>query len=158
MAGFVARSGATALVAATAKTLVYLNSGASSIPVITELSVSCDGTAGDFIVELCHGTAATNSTPGTGSTAFTPIQVHGFPVVAALVTAGVVATAEPTVLTVIKDWEFVLPGGPLVIQFPLGREPTAPLASGGTGAKQLAVRVTASTGTPNARASLEWQE
>lgn len=140
---------------ATGKT--FLNAIASSDrPIIlVEFSVSIDGTQ-QVLVELCESTQATAGTPGASGAASVLKQIRGF--VAGDTTApgwthGGNYTAEPTVLSQLKQWTFQGPG-PFVIQFPLGREVQS-LVSGSTKFKALALRLTAASGTPNARGYME---
>jgi hypothetical protein len=143
-------------VGTTPKTVIDLISGTSNQPSIIEFGVSCDGTSGNLLVELCQSTQATAGTPTTSPT---PNQLRGWPAQASANTAGINYTAEPTVLTTsgVKRWRFNLPGGPLVLQSPLGRETTG-IVTAGTAGKGLCLRLTTSTGTPNSDSYLEWEE
>lgn len=154
-AGYVVKTGAsaTALSAATAKTLVDIISGANDSPLITELSVGFDGvtaSAVPVLVELGYSTQATAGTPGASPT---PTLIRGRG--AAGSTAGVDYSAEPTALTPFKHWLVTPNGGLLVIQFPLGREPQPDL-SGGTN-KGIFLRCTAPA-TVNCRGYMEFEE
>lgn len=156
-AGFVVKTGttATALVAATAKTLVNLITGTRSLTLV-ELSIGFDGTTSTntpVLVELCGSTQATAGTPGS-SPAPTPIRPAGGD--ASIFTAAVDYTAEPTVLTPTKHWLLTPNGGLLVIQFPLGREYWTTTAAA-SAAKGLALRATAPQAV-NARAYMEAEE
>lgn len=159
---YVTHSGgsAVALTAATRKTLWYMNAAASPQPSIVEIAVSFDGVTASAIpalVEFVNGTKATNSTPGTGSSAFTPLQVRGWPVQPSAQTAANTITSEPTVLTTNKMFVVSPNGGLLVIQFPMGREWTG-LASGtAASGNQLALSVTAPAAV-NARSYMEHEE
>lgn len=139
-----------------AKTIINLLAGAADrVSALTEISVSINDTA-LVLVELCESTQATAGTPGTA-----PVikQVGGFSGVDGIqpvqVTAAGNYAAEPTVLTRLKAWRFTGPG-PFVIQSPLGREIES-LVSGATKYKALALRLTASAGTPSADAYMEWE-
>lgn len=88
-------------------------------------------------VELC---SSTQGAAGT-STAFTPLQCRGWPPAAAVSTAGVNYTAEPTTLVVVKHW-YVSPTSGMLVQMPLGRE-VAGLITAATGGKGWALRLTA---------------
>jgi hypothetical protein len=141
--------------ATAAKTAINLIA-ASGVPInaIAEISVSIDSTA-LVLVELCESTQATAGTP-TGS----PVakQTRGFlagDTTTPTVTLGFKYSAEPTTLTRLKAWRFTGPG-PFVIQFPLGREPQS-LLSGSSKYKALALRLTASTGTPSSDSYIEWE-
>lgn len=159
--GFLVNTGssAIALSAATAKTVMYVNSATNYEPTLTELTIGFDGvtaSAVPVLCELCYGTAATNSTPGTGSTTFTPLQTRGFPTKAASCTAANNCTSEPTVLTSHRQWLVTPNGGLLVLQWPLGREPTG-IVTASTSGLQLAIRLNAPA-TVNARGYLEFEE
>lgn len=121
--GFIVPFSATALAAATAKTVAYVKPATARTLTIVEIGLTFDGTSSSAVpvlVELMSGTAATNSTPGTGSTSVTPDQIRGVASTAGS-TAAKTATSEPTVLTQLKPY-YVPPTGGLILQFPLGRE------------------------------------
>src|SRR5258706_14387527 len=62
---------ATALVAATAKTLVNLISGANRIPLVTQMGISFDGVTASAIpvlVEMCYSTQGAAGGPGASAT------------------------------------------------------------------------------------------
>lgn len=146
-AGYIINTGtsAIALSAATAKTIWYVNTGANRNFSITEIAVGFDGVTASAVpglVELVYGTKATNSTPGTGSTTFTPVQGRGWAVQTAAAAAANNCTSEPTVLVVHRTWLLTPNGGLLVVQFPLGREPVGHnIAS--TSGLQIGLRVNA---------------
>lgn len=154
-AGYVVKTGtgATALAAATAKTLVNLISGANDAPLVTEMSVGFDGvtaSAVPVLVDLGYSTQAGAGTPGTSPT---PTLIRGKG--AAGSTSAVDYTVEPTALTAFKHWLVTPNGGLLVIQFPLGREPLPDL-SGGTN-KAIFLRANAPA-VVNCRAYMEFEE
>jgi hypothetical protein len=139
----------------TAKTACNVIASATIPFTIVEFGVSVDAATGRFLVELFESTqAGAGTATGTGAK-----QIGGY-------TAGTDGTpestygreysAEPTALTVLKHWWCACPG-PLVVQFPLGREPQS-LLSGSTNHKALGIRVKVDTGTPNCDAYLEWEE
>ena len=140
----------------TAKTAINLISGSANQLSIVEYGISCDGTSGNLLIELCQSTQATAGTPGSSPT---PLQIRGWPAQTSANSAGISYTAEPTVLTTsgAKRWRFPLPGGPFVLQAPLGREMTG-IVTASTAGKGLALRLTASTGTPNADSYAEYEE
>jgi hypothetical protein len=140
----------------TPKTALNLITGASNQPSIVEFGISCDGTTGNLLIELCQSTQAGAGTPGSTPT---PNQLRGWPAQASANSCSISYTAEPTVLTTsgVKRWRFALPGGPLVMQAPLGRETTG-IVTAATAGKGLCFRLTASTGTPNGDSYLEWEE
>lgn len=150
---------AIALTAATAKTIMYLIAGSNNQPAMTETCISFDGvtsSAVPVLVEFCMGTAATNSTPGTGSTTFTPVQLRGWPAQSSAHSGANACTSEPTVLTVIKPYLITPYGGVLFVQSPMGREPTG-IVTASTMAKMLAWRCTAPAGV-NTRGYMEFEE
>lgn len=147
--------GAIALTAATAKTVANVIAGANDSPTITEICVCFDGTTASnapVLIELCQSTQATSGT----STAFTPLQIRGWPTQAANCTAAVNYTAEPTVLTIIKNWLVTPNGGTFVIQSPLGREAQGVVAAS-TAGKGMCLRITAPNAV-NTRGYIEHEE
>lgn len=151
---------AIALSAATAKTIMYTNAAAANQPSLTEMSVGFDGVTASAVpalVELTFGTKATNSTPGTGSTTFTALQLRGWPAQTSAQASANNCTSEPTVQTTIKQWLVTPNGGLIVIQNPLGREPTAVASGTSLSGNQVAVRVTAPA-TVNVRGYYEYEE
>ena len=154
-AGFtVATAAATALVAATAKTLVNIIAGANRQCIFCEVSNSFDGvtaSAVPVLVELVESTQAGAGTPGTSPT---PRLIRGLG--AALATAAESYSAEPTVLTQAKQWLVTPNGGLLVVQFPLGREPQTNV-SGSATILAMGLRDTAPA-IVNARAYIEFEE
>lgn len=137
---------AIALAAATAKTLLYVNAGASDQPVFTEISVGFDGitsSAVPALVELVYGTKATNSTPGTASTSVTPVQQRGWPAQTPLSTAAANCTSEPTVLTAGRNWLVTPNGGLIILPFTLSREPTGVASGTALSGNQVGLRATA---------------
>lgn len=152
-------SSAIALSAATAKTVMYLLTGSANQPSLVELCIGFDGVTASAVpalVELCLGTAATNSTPGTGSTTFTALQTRGWPAQTSAATAANNCSSEPTVLVSHRQWLVTPNGGLLLVQFPMGREPTG-IVTASTSGKMMALRVTAPA-TVNCRAYSEYEE
>lgn len=149
-AGYVAETTAdVALSAATAKTVLSVINASNSLIRLTELSVSFDGTsatAEPVTVELCSSTQAGAGT----STSHTIVQCRGA-TRTVQATAARNYTAEPTTLTVIRQW-LVHPQTGITVQFPLGREPEQV-----TTADALCIRCTAPA-TVNARAHMEFEE
>lgn len=142
---------ATVPLSTTAKTAAAIVMGSQDTATLTEVAVSCDGTSGNLIIEIVYGT---NATAGT-STGGTITQVRGITRSSA-VTTQVNYSAEPTVLSAVKRYRLPLPSGPLVIQQPLGRELEG--QTGSASGRVIGVRLTASTGTPNADVTLEWED
>jgi hypothetical protein len=130
--------GAVALSAATAKTIIGANAHANSGLQLKSFEVAFDGvtaSAVPVLVEVMYATWATNS-PGTNSTSTTPRQSYGR-VLTAGFTSGKTWTAEPTVLTVLKEFLLTPNAGLIAYQWPLGQEPDSALAEG------FAIRCTA---------------
>lgn len=142
--------GAVALSAATAKTVLNVIAGANKGFKISELSFGFDGvtaSAVPVLVELCRSTQAGAGT----STAVTPRFVSGNPAISCQATAAKNYSAEPTVLTPIREWLLTPNSGTLIIPQPLGREfePTAGQA--------IALRMTAPAAV-NTRGYIEFEE
>jgi hypothetical protein len=151
---------AIALTAAAAKTVMYINAAAANQPSIVEFSISFDGvtaTNTPALIEFVFGTKASNSTPGTGSTTFTPLQLRGWPAQASANAAANNCSSEPTVLTAVKQWLLTPNGGLLVIQMPLGREITAVASGTAVSGNQVGIRVTAPQ-IVNTRGYIEYEE
>lgn len=143
--------GEVALAAAgTAKSILNVIAEAGGHIRLTEIGVGLDATPTDpVLVELCHSTQATAGS----SSAVTPRLANGG-MSGAVVDSSAAKnyTAEPTALTPIREWT-IPDKAPLIIQFPLGREPGSNVADG------LVLRLTNPTGTsPNARAYMEFIE
>lgn len=122
---------AVALVAATAKSVVGVQSPAQFGCDLQGFSFSFDGvtaTAAPVTCELCRATFATNA-PGTASTAITIQQEYG-PAITAGFTAASGWTTEPTVLT--PFWRFQLDPnkGLIVYERPPGRSWDSPVSNG----------------------------
>ncbi len=140
-------TGAVALVAATAKTVIELVTTATVTADLVQASVSFDAStaAAGVVVELCRGT-----TTGTG-TAATPVRYNGAAqMMAAAVTAKTNDTAEPATLTVIESYYVPNTAGQFW-QLPLGRELVIPPST------LLSLRVT-SAAAVNVRANLIFEE
>jgi hypothetical protein len=157
-AGYSCTSGAAAFaVAAGAKTLINLISGATAAPpVLVEFGVSFDGvtaSAVPVLVELCASTQAGAGTPGTAGTI---TLIRGYAGQSSGVTISGQYTAEPTVLAPVKQWFVPAFMGSLTIQFPLGREPMG-FDTASTSMKGIALRVSAPAAV-NARGYFEWDE
>ena len=139
----------------TPKTAVLLIAGAQEALRVTEICVAIDGTQ-QVIVELV---ASTGTTTGTAGSSPTPTQVRGFIAAGATapaqITAGIKYSAEPTTLSVLKRWRFVGPG-PFVLQSPLGREVES-LQSAASAYEAIGLRLSVSTGTPNAEGYMEFE-
>jgi len=151
---------AIALSAATAKTIMYVNAAAANQPNMTELCVSFDGVTASAVpalIELTYGTKASNSVPGTGSTSFTPLQLRGWPAQTSAQTAANNCSSEPTVQTTIKQFLMTPNAGLIIIQSPLGREPTGVASGTAISGNQFAARITAPA-IVNTRGYLEYEE
>lgn len=120
---------------------------------LVEFGISFDGvtaSAVPAVVQICQSTQAG---AGTGAASFpTPVQVRGVATGGSAPTGAHNYTAEPTTLTVIRQW-FVSPnGGLFVYPVPLGREIECH-SSGGT-IKALCIRIN-TTATVNCLAYME---
>lgn len=126
-----------------AKTVLNVIAPAADGLVLVEFGISFDGVTASAVpatVELCQSTQAT---AGTAGSAPTPVQIRGRTLTGGSVpTAGCNYTAEPTTLTVLKQW-YVSPTSGLIIQFPLGREAEGDPSGGTIKALCLRVNVTA---------------
>ncbi len=123
------------------KTALMLVIPSGAEVVVTEICLGLSGgatTDANLRVELVKSTQATAGT----STAVTPVLSHGKDLATTSITAAKNYTAEPTVLTPIREWH-LSPGGIIVIPFPLGREPQPEAAAASRG---IGLRVAVPTG------------
>lgn len=123
--------GAVALSAATAKTILGVKAHANSGLQLKGFEIAFDGVTASgvpVLIELLYSTFASNS-PGTNSTSTTPRQSYGRALAAGF-TSGKTWTAEPTVLTMLKEFLLTPNGGLIAYQWPLGQEPDCALAEG----------------------------
>src|SRR4051794_34042882 len=102
----VSTSADVALVATTAKTVLYVLAPAQFGVDLRGFEIAFDGvttTDKPVIVEICTDTGATNSTPGTASTSETAniVQVYGRSITTGFIAASA-CTSEPTVLVATK--------------------------------------------------------
>ncbi len=112
----VGTTAAVALAAATAKSVLGVRGNAAFGLDLRKYTIDFDGvtaSAVPVLVELCAATFATNP-PGTNSTSRTAVQTGGR-LIASGVTAASNWTAEPTVLTVLKEF-YLTPNGGLIIE------------------------------------------
>lgn len=141
-------TGAAALAAATAKTVLGARAGAAFGLDLYEWGVAFDGvtaSAVPVLVELCSWSATTTGT----STAATPIQIGGRVIAHGSGTTGQNFTVEPTTLTVIKSMLLTPNGGTFV-------ETLDPMNGIDSDVSQgFAIRCTAPA-IVNARAYMEW--
>lgn len=151
-AGFTITWTAVGLTAATAKTLAGVISSANTPVDFAEIAVGGDGASGNLLVEMVYGT---NAGAGT-STPFTPLQFRGRAQTIAA-SGSITYSAEPTVLTVIKRWRFPWPGGPFILQSPLGRELNS-ITAAATSGKFSGVRCTSSATVTNSDGYAEIEE
>jgi len=138
------------------KTALLVIPGATLPIVLVEFGVSVDAATGRCLVELVESTQAGAGTAGSSAGAKQLRSFVAGDTTGPLATYGRKYSAEPTTLTVLKSWRFPCPG-PLVLQFPLGREVHS-LVSGATKYKALGLRLSVDSGTPNSDAYLEWEE
>lgn len=147
----VVTSGAVALAAATAKSILGVKSAADFGLDLRAMRFWFDGVTASgvpVLAELCSSTFATNS-PGTNSTSRTPAQEYGR-VIAHAVSAASNWTGEPTVLTVLDEMLVTPAGGGLPYDFPLGNTPDSDLSQG------FVLRMTAPA-IVNVRATMKWE-
>lgn len=114
---YVISTGKTALVAATAKTVIELTSTANVPPEWCALDITFDGVTASAVpvqVDFC-----TYAATGTG-TAYTPKR-FGQALGTAATTAKINDTVEPTTPVVLFSW-FIPPTSGVMYQWPLGRE------------------------------------
>lgn len=154
-AGYAVRtSSAVALAAATAKTVLMVQSPATFGVDLKKFKLSFDGitaSAVPVLVELVTSTNATNSTPGTNNTNENSNinQIYGRAIVAGF-TAFSASTTEPTVLTVVDTFLITPTGGTVFYDYPLGDTPDTAVSAG------IGLRVTAPA-VVNCRASMTFE-
>jgi uncharacterized protein YccT (UPF0319 family) len=144
---YVASADQVALAAATAKTIMEVATPSTRTVRLISWSVEFDGvtaTAVPVKVELLRASAVI-----TGTT-FTAVKYNDPNAPAALATARHTATAEGTVTDQIEVHR-VPPTSGIVIQYPLGREPEAPISNA------LRIRCTAPA-IVNATVTMAWEE
>lgn len=143
--------GAEALAASTAETILMIVGAANVAFRLVEFGISFDGVTSDAVPALVELVSSTQATAGT-NTGATEQQIRGPADHNPQCTGFHSYTAEPTVLSVVKEWFVPQFMGGLVVQFPLGREFEQVTSADGIG-----IRVTASA-TVNCRAYMEWEE
>lgn len=153
--GGTATGGAVALTAATAKTVVMLIASTANQPSWVEVAISFDGVTATAVPALVEWVSSTQGTAGT-TTSFTAKQIRGWPAQSAQTTAAYNYTAEPTTLEAFKKRLVTPNGGLIVLQSPLGREPTG-LVTAATQFKGMGVRITAPA-TVNCHVDAEFEE
>jgi len=151
----VSTSADVALVAATAKTVLFVLAPATFGLDLRGFEISFDGvttTDKPVLVEICTLSGATNSTPGTGNTTETAniVQIYGRSIVTGFI-AGSGSTAEPTVLVQWKLLRVTPNGGTYDYDWPLGETPDNAVSTG------FGIRCTAPTSAVNVRASLRFE-
>lgn len=114
-------AGSTALVAATAKTLIELATGSGVANVITRVAVSFDGVDASKVPVKVDWIRYTST--GTG-TAYTPNKIKAEAGPAAASTAKVNLTAEGTGSITVIDSILISPTAAYAEAYPLGRELT----------------------------------
>lgn len=119
-------AGSTALVAATAKTLVELGTGSTASNSVIRYLISFDGVDSSKTPVTCEWLRYT--TTGTG-TAYTPNKINQEAGPAATTTAKINLTVEGTGSITIIDSFRVSPTATWAEQFPLGRELTMTTSS-----------------------------
>jgi hypothetical protein len=153
-AGYSAQTGApVALVAATAKTVLFVLAPATFGMDLKKYRIAFDGVTASAIpvfIEINYLTGATNSTPGTGNTSLATApniqQTYGRAITIGF-TGGYACTSEPTVQTSVDAYDLTPNGGVVVYDFPLGDTPDAAVSNG------FCIRCTAPAAV-NVRASM----
>jgi hypothetical protein len=153
-AGYSAQTGAAvALVAATAKTVLFVLAPATFGMDLKKYRIAFDGVTASAIpvfVEVNYLTGASNSVPGTGNTNLATApnfqQVYGRAITIGF-TGGYGCTSEPTVQTNVDAYDLTPNGGVVVYDFPLGDTPDAAVSNG------FCIRCTAPAAV-NVRASM----
>lgn len=133
-AGYTTGTGATAtpLAAGVAKTCLAVICPAQFGIDLKKVRISTDGvtaSATPVFCEIMLSTLATNSTPGTGNTTGSVVQVYGQPITAGF-TSFYSSTAEPTVLTTIDDFWTDPNKSTILYDFPLGDTPDTAVSRG----------------------------
>lgn len=151
----VSTSADVALVAATAKTVLYVLGTANFGVDLRGFEIAFDGvttTDKPVLIEICSDTGATNSTPGTASTNENGniTQIYGRAITTGFIAASA-CTSEPTVLVPIKILRVTPNGGTYEYDWPLGETPDNDVSKG------FAIRCTAPTNAVNVRASVRWE-
>lgn len=123
-AQYTVTTGSTALVAATAKTVIELTAGANVSAEIISLDITFNGTTASAVPVLAEIT--TFATTGTGS-AFTPKRV-GTAAGVSQISAKINDTVEPASQTAVMAW-FIPPTSGMSYQWPLGRTLTLPVST-----------------------------
>ncbi|SRR5258706_9573733 len=122
MAGFAVVLGSgVALAAGAPKTTILITAGASVPLRNVEWAQGFDGVTATNIPVLVELIVWSGATFGTRTIA-TPQQTYGESTATTIASGFVNFTAEPTVITVIKEWLVTPNGGLLVMQSPLNRE------------------------------------
>lgn len=125
---------AVALVAATAKTAVFVLAPSGHGISLKKFRIGFDGVTASGVPvfwEVNYLTAASNSTVGTGNTTATAsIQQTSGRVIANSFVAGYNCSAEPTVQTNVDANDLTPNGGVLLYDIPLGDEPDAAVSQG----------------------------
>lgn len=153
-AGYIAYTGASAvaLVASTAKTVLFVMAPATFGIDLRKVRLAFDGVTSGAVpvyVELNALTGATNVTPGTGNTSVTVNQLYGRSITAGF-TAGANCSSEPTVQTTNDGFLLTPNGGLLFYDWPLGESWDSPVSNG------FCIRMTAPAAV-NVRATLVFE-
>jgi len=156
-AGYACTSGAAFAVTSGAKTLLNLISSATAAPpTLVEFGVSFDGVTASAVPALVELCASTQAAAGTAGSVGTITTIRGYSGQGAQATVSGQYSAEPTVLTPIKQWYVPAFMGLFTIQFPLGREAVG-FDTASTSMKGIALRVSAPAAV-NVRGYIEWDE
>ncbi len=143
-------SGTIALPAASTRTIILLNPAVSEVA-ITELWVGFDMSAANLGCAVQLYRTTTLGTP-TGTTA---TIVKENPSSSASQSSGLTnLSAEPTAIEIMRDVYIPPNGGAVIIEFPLGREPT-----GAAAGQRIGVRIITQSGvSPDVRSTIVWEE
>lgn len=149
-AGYSMASAATAFSGVTNHTICNVINSATGLVRMTDMMCSTDGTTSSAVPGLVGIFKSTQAGAGTAGGA-TFNQIRGA-TRTAQATVGWAYTAEPTTLTIIKQFALPQYNGLVILQFPQGREPEQITASNGLGFRYT------STANVNVYGSLEFEE
>jgi hypothetical protein len=132
-AGYTLQTGAAvALAAATAKTVLCVIAPSQFGIDLKKVKIGFDGVTASAVPVLCElmtSTLASNSTPGTGNTSATPVQIYGRSITAGF-TGFYGSTSEPTALTAFDSFLLTPAGGLVIYDYPLGDTPDTAVSNG----------------------------
>jgi hypothetical protein len=149
---YVVNCAPVALTASTTKSLWLLNPAVVSFR-LTEVGVTFDGSSAATAIRVdLYRTTTVGSATGT---TFTVVKSNSPLDVAPQTTAQTIITTEPTAVELLRSWYLSPANGLMVLQFPLGREPSV----ANSGSQRLGLRcVVPASVSPNAVSYVEWEE